>query len=202
MRAAHDSDHLRSRRIFRSSWLRLCLIVSFGCLCWPLPAKTAPTEKLSEYDVEAAYLFNFSKFVTWPATSRARTDTLLICVLGNDPFGEVLDKIVAGEKINGAPVAEKKISSAEEAPACSILYVSNNEASRLGRILYVVKDLPVLTVSDIPDFLDRGGMIQFVLRDDRVRFAVNLAPAQRDGLIFSSELLKVAVTVKRAEGRH
>lgn len=157
-------------------------------------------DKFSQYDVEAAYLFNFAKFVTWPPASPGQGGAFNICVLGDNPFGPSLDRIITGEKIDGKVVVDKKISSPEEAPACSILYISSSEASRLGRILNLVKDAPILTVSDIPDFAEHGGIIQFVLRENRVRFEVNLVPVQRDHLIFSSELLKVAVGVRRAEG--
>ena len=179
----------------------LLFVTVVGCsLVWPLPERaTAAGDKPTEYDVEAAYLFNFGKFVTWPNT--AGTQKLLtICVLGDDPFGPTLDHIVSGEKIDGRTVIDKKLSTADDAPYCSILYISSSEATRLTRILAIVKDTPVLTVSDIPNFTDRGGIIQFVLHENRVRFVVNLGPAQRDGLALSSELLKVALSVKRGEG--
>ncbi len=181
--------------------MALCVLGALICALWSLPVKAGPNDKPSEYEVEAAYLFNFSKFITWPADSGARGGQFSICVLGDDPFGPTLDKIVTGEKVEGKSVVDKRITRSEEATTCSILYISPSEASRLSKTLLAVKDAPVLTVSDIPDFMDRGGMIQFLLRDNRVRFAVNLAPTQRDGLALSSELLKVAVTVRRAEGR-
>lgn len=181
----------------------MCVAVAVltGTLC-PLPGYAAPNEKPSAYDVEAAYLFNFGKFVTWPGSSTAPNQLLTICVLGDDPLSPPLDRLVAGEKIDGKPVVDKKISHLEDAPNCSILYVSFSEEARMNRILAVLKDAPVLTVSDIPDFTERGGMIQFVLRDNRVRFTVNLVPAQQHNLALSSELLKVAVEVKRGEGGH
>lgn len=179
-------------------------IVLAGCVFWFLPnqAFAAPDQKPSEYDVEAAYLFNFGKFVEWPTNASALNQPLTICILGEDPFGPTLDHLVAGEKIGGKAVVDKKLTRIDEASACSILYISSSESSHLNRILGAVKDAPVLTVSDISDFLDRGGMIQFVLRENRVRFTVNLEPAQRDRLILSSELLKVALSVKRADGGH
>lgn len=179
--------------------MRLCILAALICTGWPVRAHAGPNDKPSEYDVEAAYLFNFSKFITWPAKSRGQSNPFVICILGDDPFGPVLDKTVSGEKVDGKSVIDKRIARAEEATGCSILYIGTSEASRLSKILLAVKDAPMLTVSDIPDFMDRGGMIQFVLRDRRVRFAVNLGPTQQDGLTLSSELLKVAVTVRRAE---
>jgi YfiR/HmsC-like len=195
--ATHSLDRWLAGTFFLRRRMVLCILAAFLIMLWSVPAQAGPNDKPSEYDVEAAYLFNFSKFITWPADS----GSLSICVLGDDPFGQALDKIVTGEKVEGKSVVDKRITRSEEASSCSILYISASEASRLSRILLAVKDAPVLTVSDLPDFLDRGGMIQFVLRDSRVRFAVNLAPTQHDGLALSSELLKVAVSVRRAEGR-
>jgi hypothetical protein len=177
----------------------LCIQAALICTLWSIPAQAGPNDKPSEYDVEAAYLFNFSKFITWPADRGPHGGSILICVLGDDPFGPILDKTVTGEKVDGKTVVDRRITRFEEATGCSILYISTSEASRLNRVLLAVKDAPVLTVSDLPDFLDRGGMIQFVLRDNRVRFAVNLGPTQHDGLTLSSELLKVAVSVTRGE---
>lgn len=179
----------------------VAVIVLAGALC-PLPGSAAPNEKPSEYDVEAAYLFNFGKFVTWPGNSSPPDQPFTICLLGDDPLAPALDRLVAGEKINGKSVIDTKVSRLEDALNCSILYISSSEAARLNRVLAALKGAPVLTVSDIPDFTERGGMIQFVLRENRVRFSVNLVPAQHDHLTLSSELLKVAVDVKRGEGSH
>jgi hypothetical protein len=176
-------------------------MASLSCALWPAIPRTAKAaEHFSQYEVEAAYLFNFAKFVTWPSSSLAERARFNICVLGEDPFGASLDRIIAGETIGGKPVVDKRISSAEEAAGCSILYISSSEEGRLSRVLTAVKDEPVLTVSDISNFTERGGIIQFILRDNRVRFEVNLLPAQRDHLALSSELLKVAASVKRGEG--
>jgi uncharacterized protein DUF4154 len=183
-------------------WLLLLVIIASSCTLWPIPEAASASQMPSQYDVEAAYLFNFGKFITWPASAGTQNKPLTICVIGEDPFGPSLDHIVSGEKIDGRTVVDKKLSSADEALSCSILYISPSEANRLARILSVVKDAPVLTVSDIPEFADHGGMIQFVLHENRVRFVVNLGPTQRDGLALSSELLKVALSVKRAEGSH
>ena len=175
------------------------LACAFLCSCILLPfAQAAPDTRPTQYEVEAAYLFDFGKFIAWPAAS---ADTpFVICVLGQDPFGAILDRTVAGESLRGRQVQDRRIAHPQDAPGCSILYISSSESPRLNKILSTLQGAPVLTVSDIPDFVQQGGMIQFVLRDGRVRFAVNLAPAQSSGLSMSSELLKVAVEVRRAGG--
>lgn len=195
------ATQLDATLLSRWPWLLLVTFLALSCTLWPLPQKATAAEKPSEYEVEAAYLFNFGKFVTWPATSGDSKAPLTICVLGEDPLGSALHHIVSGEKIGDKPVLDKQISNMEEAAACSILYISSSEENHLTRILSSVKNAPVLTVSDIPDFLARGGIIQFVLRDNRVRFEVNLAPVKHDHLTLSSELLKVAASVQRGEGK-
>lgn len=161
----------------------------------------AQNPKPTEYEVKAAYLFNFGKFVEWPRKNYAPGDPLVICVLGSDPFGPILDKTTSGETINGRKIIDKRVSRPQEALGCSILFISSSEGEHLNKILTTVHDAPVLTVSDMPDFVEHGGMIQFIVRDGRVRFAVNLGPTEQDGLALSSELLKVAVNVTRGSGQ-
>lgn len=150
---------------------------------------THPTQD----DVEAAYLYNFSKFVHWPPDPLRRT--LNICILGHDPFGATLDTILDNEKIDGLQLKTVRLSDVSSAQSCAILFLDASEASHLDKDLSALSKLPILTVSDMPDFVDVGGMIQFVLRDDRVRFEVNLGAVNRSGLHVSSQLLKVAAQV-------
>ena len=153
-------------------------------------AQSAPTE----YDVKAAYLYNFAKFVKWPPNSI--DPTLDICVLGGNPFGEALQSMVSGENIGGKPAKVREIDSAHDLGGCNILFVTRGASHHVRSILASVDDKPMLTVSDIPGFSDDGGMIEFVNQSGRVRFNINLAAAQRAGLNLSSELLKVAGVVK------
>ncbi len=149
----------------------------------------------TESQVKAAYLYNFGKFVTWPAV-RANSDSFGICVLGKNPFGNVLESTVAGESMGGKKIAVKKISNVQEAAAsCSVLFISSSEERRLDAILAAAQHMNLLTVSDIHDFADRGGVIGLVSEGDRIRFEVNLNAAGRCHLTLSSELLKVAVRV-------
>ena len=172
----------RRRTTLRLGTWATCLLL----LCCMVPqAHAEPENKPTQFEVEAAYLFNFGKFVGWP--SGAQPDSpFLICVIGQDPFGPVLDRTVASETLKNRPVQDKRISRPQDATGCSILYISSSESARLSKILSAIQEAPVLTVSDIPDFVQQGGMIQFVLREGRVRFEVNLAPTQRNGLAMSS----------------
>jgi len=163
-------------------------------LWWLVPVRWARAEQPhpTEPQIEAAYLYNFGKFVTWANTSG---EAFEICVLGKDPFGPILDATVAGESIGDKKITTRKISSLQEAAHCRVLFISSSEESRLKPVLAAAKSGGTLTVSDMPHFADKGGMIQFVPRDNRIRFEVNLPATEEAGLTLSSELLKVAVKV-------
>ena len=156
-------------------------------------AAPAPAIHASQSDVEAAYLYNFGKFVHWP--NQKQLQAMNICILGHDPFGASLDRIVAGERIDGLPLAVIRLKGPAEIKSCAMLFIDRSEAPHLAQDLAALDDAPVMTVSDMPGFVEHGGMIQFVLEEDRIRFKVNLAAADKSGLILSSQLLKVAVSV-------
>jgi hypothetical protein len=172
-------------------WVWACCLVA-SVLHAQNPAPT-------EYEVEAAYLSNFGKFIEWPAkVGTAPVESFNVCVLGADPFGAVLDGALKGDDVGGAPLAAKRVAAPDEALNCRILFVSASKDTQLKAILETLGTSRILTVSDMPGFTRRGGMIQFVVEGDRVRFEINLAAAQRAGLIMSSQLLKLAVAVRRA----
>jgi len=184
--------HESQKRVRFRSW---CVATFIALLAAALPAQSV---KPTDYDVKAAYLFNFGHFVEWPANaSVSRSDSFVVCVLGQDPFGAVLDATLAGESIAGKKVTAKRISTPEESANCQILFLSAAEELRLQKIIGALNEQPVLTVSDMPHFSQRGGMIQFVLDGKKVRFEVNLSAVHHAGLSLSSELLKVATTVRR-----
>lgn len=161
-----------------------------------VPASHAQDRKPTDYQVKAAYLYNFGRFVEWPSTA-SQSGHFTVCVLGQDPFGPSLDTTLAGETIGGRSIAAKRISTPQESIDCQILFLSLTDSSRLKKIVGELDRKAVLTVSDMPQFAEFGGMIQFVLEGKKVRFEVNLTATQRAGLTLSSELLKVATTVKK-----
>jgi hypothetical protein len=176
--------------------VRLTILV----LAWALagfPCSWAQRPKPSDYQVKAAYLYNFGRFVEWPRVATAKGGPFTVCVLGQDPFGSTLDATMAGETIAGRNVVTKRISTPEESVNCQILFLSAAEAGRLNKIVEGLDKAAVLTVSDMPQFAQRGGMIQFVLEGNRVRFEVNLVATQHAGLTLSSDLLRVATAVRR-----
>ncbi len=155
-------------------------------------------QKRSEYEMKAAYLYNFAKFVRWPPEAATdKNESFSICILGEDPFGSALDSLVSGQSIDGNRIAIRHLATFSEANTCRILFVSRSERHRITDVLAGVSRLPVLTVSDVPEFVNRGGTIQFVKQREKVRFEVNLVAAEKSGLTLSSDLLKLAVLVRR-----
>jgi hypothetical protein len=177
--------------------LLLSLILSSALVGFCLYAQ-AQQPKANEFQVKAAYLYNFGRFVEWPDENAPdKNEVFEICVLGADPFGPTLDATVARETINGKSVAAKRISKPQDVDSCRVVFISSSEEGHLKEVLAALDKASVLTVSDIPRFSERGGMIGFILDGDRVRFDVNLASAQDARLTLSSELLKVATNVRK-----
>jgi hypothetical protein len=160
------------------------------------PIQAAPSQPppvSSQYDVQAVYLFDFAKFVRWPVG--AEQETLNFCIAGKKVYADTLTKIVAGEQIDSHPLAVRLVEHPEDEAGCDILFIDATAQEPLDSLLAAALGKPILTVSDMPGFLDQGGMIQFLLIDNRVRFSVDLRPVGRSGLSLNSELLKVAVKV-------
>jgi hypothetical protein len=145
-----------------------------------------------ESDVEAAYLFNFAKFMHAPVHS---PDNFTIAVVGTSPLGQMLDTITANEQVDGRPLKVLHVATAEQARNCDIVFLSAAETPRLDKDIAALTGSNALAVSDAPDFLKRGGMIQFVIVNNRVRFTVNLNAVNKEKITLSSELLKVALSV-------
>jgi uncharacterized protein DUF4154 len=153
----------------------------------------------TEYQVKAAFLYNFARFVDWPAAAFAdSSSSLVIGVLGVDPFGEVLDHTVAGKKVASHPLQVRRCTAPAEAIRCHMLFIAASEEENLTRTLATLENHPVLTVGETADFARRGGMLQFVMRSERLGFEVNVAAASRARLEISSKLLRLAAAVHRS----
>ncbi len=152
--------------------------------------------QVSEYDVKAAYLFNFGKFVRFtPSDAVIKHQSFDLCIVGENPLGNTLDELTSNEQLDGKPVRVVRLKTAAEARGCAIAYISASEGTRVAADLDSLRGQAVLTVSDAANFLQHGGMIQFVLVANHVRFAVNLDAVRSAQLSLSSELLKVATSV-------
>ncbi len=165
-------------------------------VCTGFEAPRAAAEAVLEYEVKAAFLLNFTKFIEWPAAAFANPDSpLTICILGRDPFGRALDDALQGEQVGGHKLAVHRISQAPEPQTCQVLFVGNGE-KEIRRILGGL-GRGVLTVGDDEGFIHDGGMVAFVLENRRVRFDINQSAAEAAGLKLSSQLLSVARSVEK-----
>ena len=149
-----------------------------------------------EYEVKAAYLFSFARFVEWPQRPARDDAAFTICILGTDQFGAVLDRTIAGATIRGLKVGARRVDAVAAAAGCHIVFISGSEERQLATIVPALIRAGALTVSDMPHFTDRGGMIQFVSAASKVRFEINPTSTREAGLTMSSELLRVASTIR------
>jgi hypothetical protein len=154
---------------------------------------TAPSK---EYQVKAAFLFNFAQFVDWPVSAFAQEDApLMICVLGDDPFGPYLDELVRGEQVNSRRLSVQRLRKPEDARQCQVLFVSRSGSGSLDRALALGKGMDALTVSDADGFAERGGIIQLTTESGKIRLKINVSAAKASNLVISSKLLRSAEIV-------
>jgi hypothetical protein len=158
---------------------------------------SAGADEPLELAVKATYLYKLAPFVTWPASAWADPGALVICIQGKDPFGPVIDHAVAGQKIDGRQVVVRRVPRIDSSSGCQIAYIGGSDVQPEAAALHDIGKAPVLTVTD----QDRGpgepGDVHLVLLDGRVRFMIDNAQAQQQGLAISSKLLALALRVKR-----
>jgi hypothetical protein len=152
----------------------------------------------SEYQLKAAFLFNFAKFVEWPPEAFAEVRSpLVIGILGKNPFGDGLERTIHGKAISSRPLIFKPISDPAEATNCHVLFISTSEKARMPEILQGLRGASVLTVGETDHFTEDGGMIGFVLvttqEGNKIRFRINDEAARNAGLKISSKLLSLAL---------
>lgn len=153
----------------------------------------SPQSEPSEYQVEAAFLFNFTKFVEWPDGSFDSPQApIVVGIIGDDPFGDDLDRMIAGQIVQGHRLVIRRERWGDDLRRCQVLFVSASEHDHRSRILESVHSAGVLTVSDMEGFAEAGGVIEFVVEQKRVRFIVNLDAATQDRLRVSAKLLALA----------
>lgn len=166
-------------------------MVAAGLSASSAPAQTVP----DEYQVKAAYVLNFARFVEWPTDALSASSPIVIAIVGDDPFGGALEEVLRGKSANGHPIQLRHLSGNEALTGCQIVFISTSEEPRLPEILRRLGHNSVLTVSDIDRFSLRGGVVEFRMVGNRVRFDINRAPAIAAQLTISSKLLSVARAV-------
>ena len=150
-----------------------------------------------EYQIKAAFLFNFTQFVEWPTESfEDTTAPLIIGVLGEDPFGAFLTETIKGEKVNGHPLIVEHYSNAKEIGRCHILFINVSGKDQMKEIMPVIKGHHILTVSDAANFISQGGLVRFIKENNKIRFQINQEAAKENEISISSKLLRLAEIVK------
>jgi uncharacterized protein DUF4154 len=151
----------------------------------------------NEYHIKAACLFNFVKFVEWPAEAFADGGApFVIGVVGQDPFGGALDQAVSGKYVDGRQLAIRRLKWGQDLRACHMLFISSSERKRLAQIIESLKGASVLTVGETEQFNQQGGIINFILDASKVRFEININVAEQARLKISSKLLSLVRTVR------
>lgn len=173
---------------------RMVVVILAGALCLAsVPASTgAPTE----YEVKAVFIYNFARYIQWPpsAVPDARR-AFVVGLIGKDPFGPTLDHVMRGQSIADRAVVVRRFGSVEDIVNCDILFVASSERKNLRGILDALDRAPVLTVGDMDQFAERGGMINLTTEANRIRFEVNLEAVSRARLKAGSKLLRLAKIV-------
>lgn len=152
----------------------------------------------TEYEVKAAFIYNFARFAEWPASAFEHPDDpIRLCIWGDDSFGDILEETVRGKTVALHPLVVSHIAAAAKARDCHIVFIGRSHAAQLGPVIEAVRDLPVMTIADMEGAVQRGAILSFTLQEGRVRFAVNADSAKRSGLALSSQLIKLATVVAK-----
>lgn len=159
---------------------------------------TGSGQTVSEYEVKAAYLYNFVKFVEWPSgTLRGQGEPLAICTLAENPFGDALDAAVAGKTLDGRRIVARQVTGAAQARGCQILFVSASSQKNFRTMAGELKASGILAVGESDGFLADGGVINFKLDSGRVRLQISMESAEQQKLKISAKLLSLAELVKK-----
>jgi len=184
----------------RSKVVALFLIGAFIVAGSRARGDDTPRGGLSDYQIKAAYLYYFSTFVDWPPETFSRSgDTLIIGVLGEDPFGKVLDETMQGKTVNARRLIVKRFQSLKDARESQILFISSSEREHLASILKALEGSTVLTVGETERFASSGGQIGFRMEDRKVRFDINVAAVGHARLKISAQLMKLGRIVEGSE---
>jgi hypothetical protein len=161
----------------------------------------ASAEAPTEYQVKAAFLYNFAKYVQWPEDAPARrTGSFVITILGRDPFGASLDRTLQGRAVDRLRVVVRRAATAGELEESQIVFISDSERKQVPEILKRLEGTPTLTVAEMDHFAEHGGVIGFRMEGERIRLDINPSAAERARLKLSSELLKLARIVGPTAG--
>ena len=187
---------IRQRNVLRPPGLA-AIVLALSVAMAGLSAAAPGTPRSPDYVIKAAYLYNFAMFVEWPRDAFASPDApLVIGVVGSDPFGGALDKVVEGKRIDKRRLQVVRIQSMQEARLCHLLFFSAEDRLRLPEFVARLGDASILFVGEWDDTLREGGTIAFGRLDNKVSYDINLPAANRARLKVSSKLLHIARFVR------
>lgn len=180
----------------RTNWRFGLVATCVLCVCAAFPARgqSPGSSDSSEYLIKAGFIYNFAKLMEWPDPVFPQPNSpIVIGVLGNtDPFQGTLDDVLKGKQVNGHPFVVRHLKSRDDIKGCNILFVTSSEATHVDELLHQVRGLPILTIGDTPGFAERGGIINFVVEDNKVRFDIDVQAAKQADINISSRLLALA----------
>ena len=169
----------------------LCMLVA--------PSTRAQSSASSEYLIKAGFIYNFAKLMEWPAPVFPQPNSpIVIAILGTDPFQGTLDSVLRGKQVNGRDFVVKHLKWGDDLKGCNIIFVSSSEKAHFDDFFHQIHGLPILTIGDTPGFAESGGIINFVLEDDKVRFEIDVDAARQANINISSRLLALAKIVPDA----
>lgn len=170
-------------------------LAALAVLAAPLGARAD-----TAWQTKATFLYKLAPFINWPATAFPTPDSpFTLCVVGNDPFGPVLDASTLGRRIGPHPVVVRRLEKVDAASGCNIAYVGGSKAQPVSDALEAIQGTPVLTVTD-QAIGETHGIVHFVVWNRRVRFVIDDEAAARNGLAISSKLMRLALSVRLRQG--
>jgi hypothetical protein len=188
-------------RVRNAAGVRLLLVLAlWGTVTTPREARAQSPSK--EYQVKAACLLNFAQFIQWPPAAFSDPGSpVIVGVFGEDPFGAALEQTFKDESIQGRALVVKRSRQIDDLKTCHLLFISKSEKDRVTEILSSLNNASVVTIGEIDGFAARGGIINFYLDSNKVRFEINVDAAEHKGIKVSSQLLKRAKIVGPNSGR-
>jgi hypothetical protein len=174
----------------------LFTILFLNCAASIFPKNILAQEtRPDEYQVKAAFLYNFVKFIDWPDETLVNNTAITLCIIGRDSFEESINHI-EGKTVRGKALTVKHIKTPQEAGSCQLLFISPSEKDYISQILQEIRDYSIITIGDYEGFAQQGVIINFYIEQEKVRFEINVDAARRTGMQISSKLLKLARIVK------
>jgi hypothetical protein len=169
------------------------VILLFTLLVFRLGIKSYSQDLSTEYQIKGAYIFNFAQFTNWPATSfQNSNDPFIIGIIGKDPFGVFIDELVKGELKSGHPIVIRRFNSFNDVNFAHVLFIGKDANVDIAQINKLAGNKPILTMSDLDGHARQGGIVEFYVEENKVRFVVNVEEGERKNLQFSSKLLRLA----------